>query len=483
MPRTAFLATASLGLGFLSGCAGGGGGGDAGATDGATDGATEGTTTTATASTTASTTGTGTTDSSATDSATTGTSGSCSDGVCCNVACDDTCDVCKWDIGASEDGVCTPAPFTSPASEACAPQTCDGAGAGCVDLCVDEAAVKVKRPVDVIFVVDNSGSMSEEIAGLEQNINTNFAQVMESSGLDYRVLMVTQHGNNSTYVCVAPPLSGTNNCSGPPVEVPGKFYHYSVNVQSHDALCKLEDTFFGNTPDAYNLHPGGWSTVVRPEALKVFIPMTDDGTSCTWNGNNYNDGNTVMGGQTVAVDWDADLLALSPSQFGTQADRNYVLHGFLGMGPKDPNSPADPWLPTDPATVTECTPGAVDPGTGYQWLAKGTEGLRFPLCDPSGYGAMMVDIVNDTVNKVSEPCAFEVPQPQGKTVDPDKLRLIYTPTVGNPVTFEPVADLAACGASTEAFYVDTGVIHLCPDTCTPVEADATGTVEVEAMCL
>src|SRR5215510_2565781 len=37
------------------------------------------------------------------------------------------------------------------------------------------------RPVDVIFVIDNSGSMAEEIAAVRSNINKDFAAIIEQS--------------------------------------------------------------------------------------------------------------------------------------------------------------------------------------------------------------------------------------------------------------------------------------------------------------
>src|SRR4030095_14330224 len=100
----------------------------------------------------------------------------------------------------------------------------NGQGGACADLVV-EAEVQF-LPADIIFIIDNSGSMTDEIASIETNINVNFANIIQSSGVDYQVIMVTDHGSGSLEVCVGPPLSGTTNCSGPPVFVPGQFYHY-----------------------------------------------------------------------------------------------------------------------------------------------------------------------------------------------------------------------------------------------------------------
>src|SRR5205809_1095005 len=56
-------------------------------------------------------------------------------------------------------------------------------------------ATLVRMPVDLIFIIDNSGSMSDEIHGVETNINTNFVDIIKKSGLDYRVIMLTHYGS------------------------------------------------------------------------------------------------------------------------------------------------------------------------------------------------------------------------------------------------------------------------------------------------
>jgi len=408
------------------------------------------------------------------------------DGYCCDQLCDAACDVCAWDLGASEDGACTPAPFTSDASEACAPQTCDGVGVDCVELCVDEPATPAHRPADFIFVVDNSGSMGEETQGLEDNINTSFANVVASLGLDYTVNMVTNHGTSSTSVCVSPPLSGTVDCAAAAVEIPGQFGHYDVDVQSHDGLCVLLDTFSGSNAggeaDEWGLFPDGWGPWLRTEALKVFVVLTDDGTSCTWDGNTFNDGNTVIDGQAVAVAWDEQLLALSPAQFGTVAERNYVLHGMLAVQAAIPAIPTEPHLPSDPVVTAECAPGGVDPGTGYQWLAKGTGGLRFGLCDPSIYDTIFEQLAAHTHAQTLLECQYAVPSPVGQSVDPDRLRMVFTPPAAEASVYTPVATAADCGAATTAFYVFEETLHLCPETCAEVEAEPQATLDVQALC-
>ena len=142
-------------------------------------------------------------------------------------------------------------------------------GAGGEDSCAStnvEATVKIK-PADIIFVIDNSGSMGQEIAGVEKNINVNFAQIIEQSMVDYRVIMLTAHGAHGNDVCIEAPLSTIaqgdclkTNPAAPGIN-PGKFYHYDLYVGSHDSLCKILDTV--DSPgaahkDAHGLAPDGW---------------------------------------------------------------------------------------------------------------------------------------------------------------------------------------------------------------------------------
>ena len=168
-----------------------------------------------------------------------------------------------------------------------------------------------KKPVDIIFVIDNSGSMTDEIRSVEQNINKNFADIIGKSGLDYRVIMVTSHGNASTQqsVCISAPLSKHASCSPVPAQPgnnPPRFYHYSIEIESTDSFQRLLASVNGSVKDQYNLAPGGWQTWLRTDAYKAFIEITDDTSAMS------------------EVDFDTQLLAKAPTQFGTKAARNYV---------------------------------------------------------------------------------------------------------------------------------------------------------------
>src|SRR5690606_25797195 len=79
--------------------------------------------------------------------------------------------------------------------------------------------IEAKRAeVDVIVIIDTSGSMNEETDQVKQNLNA-FAQSIGNSGLDYNVIMIAEKpqpvpfmppGFPSDGICVQPPLAGPN---------------------------------------------------------------------------------------------------------------------------------------------------------------------------------------------------------------------------------------------------------------------------------
>ena len=341
-------------------------------------------------------------------------------------------------------------------------------------------ATLVKKPVDVIVLIDNSGSMTDEIVGVQKNINTNFATILDGSGLDYRVILISRHGKASSgqSICVEAPLSGipAGGCATPPakpVNNPSKFYHYSTEIGSLDSLCKIMSTF--TAPDEFMLAPNGWSEWVRPEAFKVFVEITDDRVSC----GPYLDKNTVVGGGEAATKFDTDLLALSPAQFANGAARNYAFYSIVAMAYNTPAT--DPYEPADPVLVAKC-PDSTNSGTGYQALSVLTNSLRFPLCDTTSYDVVFKAIAQGVIAGSKVSCDFPIPEaPGGKKIDLASVVVQYTPGgAGNATDFAQVADAAACKPG--AFYLSTDTIHLCPDTCAVVQGDEKAAINVLFAC-
>lgn len=367
-----------------------------------------------------------------------------------------------------------------------------GASDGGIDpdaACATQSAeaTLTKAPVDIIVVIDNSGSMTDDIIAVQDNINANFATILDAGGLDYKFIFVARHGNASVgqSVCVSSPLSGTN-CNPIPAEpaTTPKFDQYSIEIGSHNSLCQIFNTYTATVADEFGKYPMGWSALLRQEAIKVFLEITDDGIACTFNGKTYDDNDNAADGQTSGDQFDADLLALDPVQFGDATNRKYIWHSIIGV--KEAAVATDPLLPADPIVPTVCalngsnSPG---PGTGYQQLSILTGGLRFPICQNASFDVVFKKIAEGVVAGAQVKCDFPVPPPpMGQTIDLNSVVVRYTPNgVGAPIDFAQVKTAADCVPN--AFYIENGtMIKLCADSCAVVQADATAKLDVLFLC-
>ncbi|RYZ04861.1 MAG: hypothetical protein EOO73_22045 [Myxococcales bacterium] len=336
---------------------------------------------------------------------------------------------------------------------------------------VPVTAMVTRAPVDIIVVIDNSGSMQEEIDAVEKNINVNFANILQSSGVDYRVILISRHerSGRKTSICVTAPLSANTACPPTP-DLPAfteRFYQYSLKVESLNSLVLVVDTFDGTEQDEFDLAPQGWGMWLRPNASKVFLEITDDNST-----------------ELTAAEFTAQMVAKSP-QFGSVAAPNFRFHSIIGIGEKP--TPSEPWLPTEPMQTAICTGNndpVESPGPVYQELSIATGGLRFPLCQYTAFDAVFDKIAQDVASHAAIACEFPVPAPPaGKELDLSTVAVAYTPDgVAAPKTYGQAMNLAGCVP--DAFYVDaaTNKILLCPETCAAAQQGSNPKIEVLFTC-
>jgi hypothetical protein len=352
-------------------------------------------------------------------------------------------------------------------------------------------ATLVTKPVDVIFAVDNSCSMAEEMKGIQDNINANFAQIIQASNVDYRVILIGEHGGYnypSSYdssICIDPPLSG-GPCpvpvpvDTPPINNPPLFYHYDNNdIESNDMWSKMLNWY--DKPDRYGQFPTGWKAVLRADAFKIIVGFSDDRIYDYTGGLFvYNDGNSATGAQTAAQKFDTDVTTLDPIQFGTPADRNYRYYAIVGVAP-NPASANGEYSPTEPVATVDC-PTAVNVGWGHQGLAILSGGLRFPVCEGQNFDVVFQEIAKGVISGAKIECEFPMPEPpEGKELDPATITIEYTPSgSGSGQQFSQVADETQCKPN--AFYIHNDTLQLCPDTCTLVQGDDEAEVSIFAQC-
>lgn len=337
-------------------------------------------------------------------------------------------------------------------------------------------------PVDIIIVLDNSGSMHEEMGAVERNINENFATILTSTGVDYRVILLSRHRQGArttgeteanTSVCVTQPLSGLAAC---PADLPvfsDRFYQYGEKIESFDALNWVLDAY--DEPPAKKalaaLAPQGYSPWLRAGAKKVFLVLTDD------NEGNSGDDNPLTIDQFLQ-----GLSQLSSAHFGSAEAPTFVFHSIIGLLEKP--DPTQAYLPTEPVQTAKCTGNAAsipDAGSLYQELSIKTGGLRFPICQFPGYDAVFRRIAEDVTLKTALRCDFEVPTPPaGTTLELDKVAVNQVRTNGSKIKLGQAANPEQCQA--DAFYIQSNRVWLCPEACDAVKADVGADVEVLFTC-
>lgn len=83
-------------------------------------------------------------------------------------------------------------------------------------------------------------------------------------------------------------------------------------------------------------------------------------------------------------------------------------------------------------------------------------------------------------------CEYLMPTTTQGTIDPNKVQVDFVSGGGNPQTIGKVANAAACGPSGGWYYdnpANPKLIKLCPSTCTAVQSDPKGKVEINLGCL
>lgn len=83
-------------------------------------------------------------------------------------------------------------------------------------------------------------------------------------------------------------------------------------------------------------------------------------------------------------------------------------------------------------------------------------------------------------------CTFNVPKPEAGIIQPDKVKVVYTPGGGGaPVELPRVTNKAACNGP--GWYYDNNAspttIELCPASCTTAQGDPNGKINIELGCL
>jgi hypothetical protein len=359
------------------------------------------------------------------------------------------------------------------ATDAGAPQLTEVEGA-CAMQAI-EAQPGDRRPVDIIFVIDNSGSMSEEIAAVRRNIDHDFAAIIDESGVDYRVIMLSQFGEDGTGVCIDPPLAGADCSLGVEQTNGERYFHFNQAIGSNDALCQILDTLDNTTVD--KRAPSGLIEWLRPEAAKAFVLITDDSARCSYTDNEMQ---VILGADRAdpfedALVFHAALRAKEPIQFAG----HYQFFSIVGLSVRDDQP--QPVFPTEPLDSKTCST-APSPGLLYQALSVATDALRYPVCEGRSFDAVFQVLARSVIQTAAADCTYQlpaVPAPQVLDLPGVNLEVRRSPD-SEPQHFDQVSGATEC-KDAHSFYIHDR-IELCPQACQWLQRSPEPTVEILFGC-
>ncbi len=288
------------------------------------------------------------------------------------------------------------------------------------------------QPVDIVWVIDNSGSMGDEAAIVQSNI-LDFVDTIGRSGLDYRVVMVTAMG----FVDVPASLASD----------PERFLFVNEDVQSNDPLNDALARF----PD--------YEAFLRPAASLHFVFVTDDESDLS------------------AVDFRTRMRALTRTPFKAQViasppgSTHCMFGGFCIDGCADPDG------------------DAAANGDQYWELAMLTGGSSYSICT-NDWSALFADLSRAISVVRPLPCRYSIPvPPEGMSFDPFLVNVDYTAGDGTSARFPYVGNpdgSVECPVGGNGWYYDDPArprtILLCVDTCNLIEDDAAARIDIAFGC-
>ncbi len=291
---------------------------------------------------------------------------------------------------------------------------------------VGEEAELVPLPADIIFVVDNSCSMSFEAGEIQTRLN-DFSTQITASGIDAHVVLLSSYPGTGYGICIDPPLGG-GGCPNSDDNLP-IFNHVEQTISSHNAWSRTLSTH------------GEWAASMRQDSVKHVVVVTDDTADMS------------------VTDFDAGFKALDPSY------ADYVHHSVV--------------------CHSNCA-SAAGIGSRYIQLSQQTGGIAADLClqdFQSVFNALTTEVLGGSALS----CEFEIPPPPpGEEFNPDLVNLEFDDGMGGVKVIGRVDSVNDCANVAEGWYYDDPVmpttILLCPNTCTDIQGAVDGKVSIEFGC-
>ena len=307
---------------------------------------------------------------------------------------------------------------------------------------ISQQAQNQRAPVDIIIAVDNSGSMSEEIGFVRDQLNV-FSQLVVDSGVDVRIVLISapyeppatsdkddeddeSDEDEDNGLCIAPPL-GSGNCPNDSHGV--GFLHVAQEVKSHNALALIIDTF------------PAWRARLRAESNKVFVVVSDDAAD-------------------ESPQWFEQRVASLPG-------------GLFSS-----------WTFSGIFCFSNC-PEAAAVGVEYSELVRRTNGIAGDLCQQD-FAPVFEALAQAIVASAPLACSWDIPAPPpGFAFVHDRVNVRYRGATTPPTQLLQTSGPADCGPTGGWHYDDRAApqrILVCPVSCAALQSDPEAEVDVLFGC-
>lgn len=298
------------------------------------------------------------------------------------------------------------------------------------------AGIRQDRPaavggVDVIFLIDTSGSMLHAITQVTQNMAA-FVERFKGSKADVRIVMIT--GNDP---------AGMSDLA----REKDKYMFIRSEVDSK-ALFTVALAQFPT-----------YQSFLRSNAATQFVMVTDDED------------------------------AVPPAEFKRQMEA-LLGHPFTQHAIASPRESGGPCINELAVGNPLCIPGLPIPaicgaaavGENYYALADDTNGQKLSICK-GDWSTIFGELEKAVIEAVPLPCDYPLSQASKDDFDRKKVNTVYTPENGKATPFPKASSRDKCGDSLGWHYDDEAkpsVINLCPKACEAVQKG--GTIDIEFGC-
>jgi hypothetical protein len=311
---------------------------------------------------------------------------------------------------------------------------------------VAEEAENTLAPADVVFLVDNSPSMRDEILWTRQNMNE-FSRTIEAHGIDARIVMISclrdgcDGHSNTLGICIAPPL-GNGDCATSDTNL-SDYLHVDLRQPSEKLLQRAISSY------------DTWKPSLRPFALTHFVAISDDADL------------------TTSAAFTAQLAALNPPI------TRFVFHGIVSSMSKEDACA----LSTSNPCCTYAAPGGE--GVSYNELAAATGGVAADLC-AQDFAPVFAQFAQSVIAHSELNCEWTIPQPPaGQALDPNLINVEFS-SAGNSTYFGYVTGPNNCGTLDNAWYYDDPTapnrVLVCPSTCSRIRSAPAPSITVSFGC-